>query len=347
MVTNMISVIVPVYNVEKYLDDCVKSVVNQTFKEIEIILVDDGSSDASREICDSWKKRDSRITVYHKENGGLMSAWKYGVVRAKGVYIGFVDSDDWIDPNMYEKLFDVAYETNADVVCSGLIREFENAEKIAEKVYFQEGFYNKDRIRKEICPYLLSSKEYRTRCWSPNRVTKLFKKDILFSVLDDLNNDISIGEDLITTFAVLKRAESIYIMENFKPYHYRINDTSMIQKFSTDKYKKIYILCKEMLVINTKYSGYDFEQQIYNDYVDLYFRTLESHISSSDSSLVKGIKTVFNSDEVQNAISKCDISMLSKKFKLYYYLLRYHLTSILIVLRILKSKLNICMKSYK
>lgn len=110
-----ISVIVPVYNVEKYLNRCIESIVNQSYKNLEIILVDDGSTDASGEICEEWKKKDSRIVVFHKENGGASSARNIGLKHAMGEYIGFVDSDDWIEKNMFERLYFLIKEHNANM----------------------------------------------------------------------------------------------------------------------------------------------------------------------------------------------------------------------------------------
>ena len=101
-----ISIVVPVYNVEQYLEKCVNSIINQTYKNLEIILVDDGATDSSGNMCDELAKSDNRIKVYHKENGGLSDARNYGVERATGEYIGFVDSDDYIDSEMYEKLYE-------------------------------------------------------------------------------------------------------------------------------------------------------------------------------------------------------------------------------------------------
>ena len=115
----LVSIIVPVYNVEQYLEKCVNSIINQSYKNLEIILVDDGATDNSGKICDELAKLDNRIKVYHKENGGLSDARNYGVERATGEYIGFVDSDDYIDPKMYEKLYEAIKKENVDVVeCS-------------------------------------------------------------------------------------------------------------------------------------------------------------------------------------------------------------------------------------
>lgn len=109
-----ISVIVPVYKVEKYLDKCLQSIVNQTYKNLEIILVDDGSPDSCPAMCDEWADKDRRIKVIHKENGGVSSARNAGLDAAEGEYIGFVDSDDWIEPNMYEVLISNAISCSAD-----------------------------------------------------------------------------------------------------------------------------------------------------------------------------------------------------------------------------------------
>ncbi|MGN0172216.1 MAG: glycosyltransferase [Acutalibacteraceae bacterium] len=111
----LISVIVPVYNVEAYLDKCVASLVGQTYRELEILLVDDGSTDQSGALCDAWAAKDSRIRVIHKPNGGLSDARNAGVAAATGDYIGFVDSDDWVEPRMYELLMDALSKQQADI----------------------------------------------------------------------------------------------------------------------------------------------------------------------------------------------------------------------------------------
>ena len=110
-----ISVIVPVYQVEETLDKCVESIIGQTYKNLEIILVDDGSPDNCPAICDSWAEKDSRIRVIHKENGGLCSARNAGMDIAAGDYLGFVDSDDCIEPDMYQLLVENAASTQADI----------------------------------------------------------------------------------------------------------------------------------------------------------------------------------------------------------------------------------------
>ena len=119
----LISIIIPVYQVEKYLDKCIASIVNQTYQNLEIILVDDGSSDNCPAICDTWKEWDPRINVIHQKNGGLSHARNEGLKIGTGEFIGFVDSDDWIEPNMYELLLTALFETDADIAVCDYLNE--------------------------------------------------------------------------------------------------------------------------------------------------------------------------------------------------------------------------------
>ena len=119
--SDLISVIVPVYNASKYLDQCIESILTQTYKKLEIILIDDGSTDSSREICMNYRKRDTRIHFISQKNGGSVAARKAGIEAANGKFIGFVDSDDYIEPNMFENLYSKIKEFNVDFVHSGMI----------------------------------------------------------------------------------------------------------------------------------------------------------------------------------------------------------------------------------
>lgn len=125
----LITIVVPVYNVESYLDKCVESIVKQTYKNLEIILVDDGSTDNSGKMCDEWAEKDSRIKVIHKENGGLSDARNKGIDIATGKWIGFIDSDDYIDVIMFERLYSACKENNCKISSCGFLREFEDASR--------------------------------------------------------------------------------------------------------------------------------------------------------------------------------------------------------------------------
>ncbi len=153
MATPLISVIVPVYNIEKYLERCVASVRNQTYTNLEILLVDDGSTDSSGALCDRLAKEDERIRVFHKENGGSSSARNLGIVQARGEYLGFVDSDDYISPDMYEILYEVIGEYGTEIAQVGRdeIDEQGNClpnicEPPKEKIFIESGEFLREML---------------------------------------------------------------------------------------------------------------------------------------------------------------------------------------------------------
>ena len=119
----LVSVVVPIFGIDRYLGICIESILDQTYKNLEIILVDDGSKDRCSEICDLYARKDSRIKVIHKANGGLVSARKAGLETATGEYVGYVDGDDWIDPNFYASMAETILEYDSDIVVAGMSRD--------------------------------------------------------------------------------------------------------------------------------------------------------------------------------------------------------------------------------
>lgn len=213
----LISVIIPVYNVERYLPECLKSVSEQTYKNLEIILVDDGSTDNSGQLCDIWSERDNRIITIHKKNGGVSSARNAGLKIAKGDFVGFVDSDDWIESRMYEKLIDAI--GNGDMACCGYIdyplgtldtpaaKGVKASEpcgviEAAERIYERDGYF--------------------TAIWN-----KLFRREVLIKDGAFLQMDTSLcwGEDEVWLAEVLGKCKKIvFIPETL--YHWRPTQNS-------------------------------------------------------------------------------------------------------------------------
>ena len=166
----LISVIVPVYNVENLITRCVKSIIGQTYPNLEIILVDDGSKDNSGSICDELALCDKRIKVIHKKNGGASAARNVGIDKAKGQYIGFVDSDDYIEPQMYESLLFGLKKYNTDISCTGIIKEhLDGSNNIIIRCPSKITVFNSEEIIREIllARYVGSSlctKLYKRKC---------------------------------------------------------------------------------------------------------------------------------------------------------------------------------------
>lgn len=187
----MISVVVPVYKVEKYLDECIESIVGQSFQDFELILVDDGSPDRCGEICDEWAARDGRIKVVHKENGGLSEARNTGIERSTGQWLSFVDSDDLLERDMLQTLYTLAVSNDADIACCNYVQiEEENVQKKVNSV--KPGVLTP----KQYWEQLFSSKNwaYYNVAWN-----KLYRRTLFDTVrypAGKINEDIYVVHDL-------------------------------------------------------------------------------------------------------------------------------------------------------
>ncbi|MDE7431629.1 MAG: glycosyltransferase [Lachnospiraceae bacterium] len=223
----MISVIVPIYNVKKYLKKCIESICGQTYKDLEIILVDDGSYDGSAEICDLYQKKDDRITVLHKKNEGLVSARKSGMQASHGRYIAYVDGDDWIESGMFERLYDKMTESNADIVMCG---HFNDTGGISQEAYHDmpDGYYGKKKLLGSVYPKMIADKAFFDWKIYPALWDKLFKRESIEPYQMSVDEKIKMGEDAACTYPALLNAESIYILHECM-YHYRQTTTSMVK----------------------------------------------------------------------------------------------------------------------
>lgn len=259
----LISVIVPIYGIEKYVGVCIESIINQTYSNLEIILVDDGSPDKCGEICDSYAKKDSRIKVIHKKNGGLVSARKAGIQIASGEYATYVDGDDWIEEDYYQSL--VEQIDASDVIVSGHKRAL--FEKVVQMpLNFEFGQYQGkelDNVKKTMISHGKFFKTgVSTYVWN-----KLFKTELLKKYQMLVDDDITIGEDAAVVYPLMNEAKKI-VFANVFGYMYRQREDSMLKKAKpfleeTSGLRKLY----EYLSVFAKNNpGYDYDKQV-NDFV--------------------------------------------------------------------------------
>lgn len=221
----LLTVILPIYNVENYLDKCIESVVSQSYKNIEIILVDDGSTDHCGEICDGWTKKDSRITVLHKHNGGLVRARQAGLRIASGDYIAFVDSDDWIEREMYESLIEIAISHNPDLVTSGLIRDYAN-HSVVENEKIEAGVYEGEKLH-ELLHHVIHTSHFFESKINMHITNKIFRREILEKYQMAVPADAKVGEDADVVYPYLFESKKIAVSgRNF--YHYVMRDDSIM-----------------------------------------------------------------------------------------------------------------------
>lgn len=224
----MISIIIPIYNVEAYLSQCIESVCSQTYRNLEIILVDDGSTDLCPQICDEFACRDSRIVVIHKKNEGLVKARKDGIQAAHGFYIGYVDGDDWIEPNMFERLYETLTVEDVDVVMCG---HYEDTEETHRIVYhgISEGKYDKNALKNFVYPNMIVNGEFFEWGVFPGVWDKLFKREYLEKYQMAVSDEITMGEDAACIYPSLLNVNRIFILKECL-YHYRQTPSSMIKK---------------------------------------------------------------------------------------------------------------------
>nr|WP_321225711.1 glycosyltransferase family 2 protein [uncultured Psychroserpens sp.] len=260
-----ISVIVPIFRIEKYLPECIDSILEQSFLNFELILVDDGSPDSCPKICDDYAKTDDRIKVIHKKNGGLLSARKEGLRNASGKYIAFVDGDDWVDKYYLDILFKLAEANSADLVKTGHFREFDGKiETITPKLI---GVYDADDIESHIMPNAIYNGDFCEHGISTYVWNKLFKRELLESILFDVPNEIVMGEDAAITYSYLAISKCL-VISKIPLYYYRQRFDSIVKSVE-DPQTEYYRLGLLMSFLKVKLS-YILDEETLNKQIKLY-----------------------------------------------------------------------------
>lgn len=233
-----LSLIVPIYNVEKYLEKCINSILNQTFSDFELILVNDGSPDNCKSICEKYEKIDKRIKVVNKENGGLSSARNAGLDIAKGEYIGFIDSDDWIHVDMYKKLIEIAEKNSADIVQCDYIDAYDDDTTITNKDTYNWKVIDKFEAIKMLVEF---GREHVVGVVSWNKV---YRRSLFDSIRFPVGR---LNEDEFTTYKLLYKSNKI-VFGDEKLYFYRQTPNSIMNKKFNEKRLDILDAIKEQVI---------------------------------------------------------------------------------------------------
>ena len=326
-----VSIVIPVYNMEKYLARCMNSVLAQTLKEIEIILVDDGGSDGSVAMCDEYGKQHANVRVLHKENGGLTSAWKAGSELAKGNYIGYVDSDDFIGPDMFQRLFEEADKEDADIACCGLkhIYESGNHEEWTEQMEFPEQVFTVDTLKEHVFPVLINDGSFMGRHLMANRVTKIVKRELVRKNLSMCDDRVSIGEDYQFSLCMFLDAKKVVVVKDFYPYYYYMNDDSMTMRYDERYMDKIKIMKENLCRISDAKAAYDLKPQIVNDFLCLTVLHIKGGIYKKKNAPYKehraDMKKICMDREVIEAMETYRMPGLSMAEKLFLFFMKHHM----------------------
>lgn len=251
------SVIVPIYNVEKYIYQCIDSILKQTYQDFELILVDDGSPDNCPIICDNYAADNHRVKVLHKRNGGLVSARKAGANIATGEYIVCVDGDDWIDTEYLSRFAEIANRYTPDVIACGCVRYSEDVMR-NNTLPYRKGYYARGEIISEIFPMLIQNEN--AQYFAPSVWAKAYRAQLYIPLQNRVDDKIKIGEDGACVIPIVYNAQSLYVMAECG-YFYRQNPTSMTKEhkaFDLQGPKMIY----QHLLTNINVKEYDFRSQL-------------------------------------------------------------------------------------
>ncbi len=329
----LVTIIVPVYNVERYINECVDSLIKQTYKNIEIILVDDGSKDKSGAICDNYAVTDTRIKVIHKQNEGLGFARNTGLKAAQGKFVTFIDSDDKADDDLVENLVNKIYETNGDTCIGGFKRISENGIVSFEERYDETVFEGKDVYDKLFARMLGSAPDkhdaIRMSVWNV-----MYSMDIIRKHNIEFPSErVFISEDIIWDSEYYKYAKKAIVISS-SAYNYRITPGSLTQKYKPDMLEKICVLYNEMCnrLSGDKTKITRLQRQFFVNLKTCIKQENSSVSHKSNIEIKTAMKEIVNSCVVHTVSGEYLQVIHQKKQKMFVWTVRYKCATLLYLL---------------
>lgn len=310
----LFSIIVPVYNADEYLGNCIESILRQSFENFELILIDDGSKDSSPSICDEFKNKDERVKVIHQINSGVSIARKVGIEAAKGTYIVSVDADDDVESEyLLEASKLITTNNQPDVIC---FNHYVNDDLYINK-YFDDIYLDEKKIKEMIYPYLIHNKRYKY--FLPAFWSKIIKRDILIKFLADKR--ISVSDDVAVIVPALASVKSMYL-SSLSFYHYRINKNSITYS-KKPRDCSDFIEMYKLFEKNMNLDQYDFRMQSKRLVAHLAFNVCVSQFYGQSKAVAKSkINEVIEIPLIKEAIEQIDAGAI--KPKMMRFALRHH-----------------------
>lgn len=318
-----VSVVVPIYNAELYLKQCLDSIVNQTLKEIEIILIDDGSTDGSAEICKQYLT-DSRVTYQYKENEGLAAARADGLARAKGEYIGFVDSDDWLELNTYEEMYAASRINNADIVFCNCI-ENEDGHRFSPEM--RNGAFNRDEIKAEILPKTLAyvSKNGGKRSIRWSNCLRIYRMAHLRENAVKFDRRLRRSQDLQFTYDATLCAQNYYYLGDKHFYHNRVVGNSLSRGYTKNMWNLYKMLIERLYASTEAFKEMDLMDQMHLRSFFCVLDSIENELKPAcpnDKTLkVKLIEEIIYDDICKKFYNHIPVEDLNSLYQEYYNLI--------------------------
>ena len=318
-----VSVVVPIYNAEKYLKQCLDSVVNQTLKELEIILIDDGSTDGSAEICKEYLT-DSRVVYYHKQNEGLAAARADGIERAHGEYIGFVDSDDWLELDTYEKMYTAAQTNHADIVFCNCVQNEDGYRFTPE---MRSGAYNRQQIKEEILPKTLAyvSKQGGKRSIRWSNCLRIYRMAHLEENEIHFDRRFRRSQDLQFTYEATLCAQNYYYLGEEYFYHNRVEMNSLSRGYTKNMWSLYKILIERLYQSTESFKEMDLMDQMHLRafYVvtDCFENEMKASCTNDLQTKVQIISEIMNDSICEAFKGHIPVEKLNPLYQGYYHLI--------------------------
>ena len=318
------SIIVPIYKVEKYLNKCIDSILNQTYQDFELILVDDGSPDNCPQICDEYAEKDKRVRVIHKNNAGLVAARNTGIKAAKGEYVCYVDGDDWILDNLLQTVWDKAISKyDVEMVVYSAVRQFTDTQEQIPKAV-PEGLYNKNKLKTDVYPYMMydSRKTFCTGLIFPVAWNKIFKRDFLLKHYCK-EERIRMGEDNAFIFECLYAAENVFFCDDILYIYNQLNVESMVHSYDSNRFDNNKLLTG---YIEKRMGKKDkvIDEQI-NAFKAYWLIMAGFHEVKSDRKIIAASKHIRKKIKETKVLEGISYKGLPKMAKIYLLLLNMHL----------------------
>lgn len=332
-----VSIIVPVYNNEKYLHICIESILNQIYKNIEIILINDGSTDQSGEICDEYAKVYNRVKVIHQENRGVSAARNVGLQHATGKYIQFADSDDFLSDKFTQTLVDFMQNHHCDNVVCGYNSITVNTSGALNTIKFS--------VEESVCDirdFMANFYQYYENHLINSPCNKLYKRDLILKNGVVFDEAFCLGEDLIFNMQYLTNVKNVGIVSECLYYYVHTNENSLSNKYNSQIYdiqQNLYNEIRTFLMENGVYDKKN-KEVIETDYIKTIINCIIAICSSNQIGLgetYKFIREVVNNNEVRNGIKSS--KQLSNQKRFFSYLIRFRLVLAIIFSIQLKYKL--------
>lgn len=327
-----VSVVVPVYKVEKTLERCVSSLINQSIKNIEIILVDDGSPDRSGMMCDELAKTDTRIKVIHKSNGGLSSARNAGLAIAAGKYIGFVDSDDDVEPNMYERLSEIAEQYQVDFVMADYLRIEQDGNSYLKTLDINSGYYDRKSIESDIFPSLIMRENIDygplLSVWHC-----LYRKDFLNTICLVFDEQVRWSEDNIFSAIMGYNCQSFFYLKGEALYHYYQNAGSITTSYRKGAWDVYSTMNRHLHDYFDNVKDYDFSRQLKLHMIYYACNCIGQEMGQPKNEAISKIREILNSAQLKKAFKSFRFPDVPIKLKIQLQLMKSKQATLLYLLK--------------